>query len=168
MLRRILLLSVVALVCLQVPAAAQNKPDQGSAAITGVWKLTEMVAEGAQAERFANPSGLYVFTRGYYSIIRVNAANKRQALKEPADPNKITDAEKIAAFDHWNPVTAQSGTYTVKGSTISFRPLVAKNQSVMDGPTSDVTFQLQNNTLSIAQKTADGKTTRTWKFTRLE
>src|SRR5437763_16688454 len=91
--------------------------------IEGVWKGISMVPTGANAS--TNPDrqpGILIFTKNYYSIVSQDAAVPLPARKDVApakDPNHLTDAEKVARFDLWAPVVAQSGTYTVKGSTLT-------------------------------------------------
>jgi hypothetical protein len=82
----------------------------------------------------------------------------------------LTDADKIALYDHWSPFTANSGTYTITGNTLMTKALVAKNQGVMDGAPQAREFKIEGGTLWLIAKPAAGQTgaeTRT-KLTRLE
>ena len=42
------------------------------------------------------------------------------------DPEKLTDAEKLARYDEWAPYAASAGTYEVKGDTLITHNVVAK------------------------------------------
>ena len=145
-------------------ASAQSAPS-----LQGAWRVTEIVVTGANAATTSSPQpGLYVFSRQHYSIVAVNGTTTRQAAA-PKDPAKLTDAEKVAQYEVWNPFTANSGTYQVSGSTLTTRPLVAKNPGVM-GATQTREFKIDGNTLTLIQKSAAGQPsseTRT-KLTRLE
>jgi len=80
-----------------------------------------------------------------------------------------TDAQKIAAFE---PFSANSGTYEIKGTILTTHPMVAKNPTVMK-PGAFVTydFKIQGNTLLLTPKesnTVPGSNPPTFKLIRLE
>ena len=108
---------------------------QTKSPVEGVWKVAEVVPASSNTTEkptpITNPQpGLLVFTKGYYSILVVTGQNPRAAV-EAKDRQNLTDAEKIALYEQWRAFTANSGTYEVKGSTITRRAIVAKNVSVM-------------------------------------
>lgn len=146
--------------------AQTSKP----ASIQGAWRVAEVVVTGANASTNSKPfPGLYVFTNRHYSIIFINGSQPRPAftIKDPAKP---TDAEKIAAYAQWNPFTANSGTYEIKSNTLTTRPIVAKNETVMAGPAQTREFKLEGNTLWLTTRSAAGQPaseTRT-RLTRVE
>ena len=146
-------------------ASAQSTPS-----LMGAWRVTEVVVTGANAATNSSPQpGLYVSTRQHYSVMTVGGTVARKSPGAPKDPARLTDAEKIAQFEVWNPFTANSGTYLVTGSTLTLRPLVAKNPGIMGG-TQTREFKIDGNTLTLIQKSAAGQPaseTRT-KLTRLE
>lgn len=146
-------------------ASAQSAPS-----LQGAWRVTEIVVTGANAATNTSPQpSLYVFTRQHYSILSVGGTTARKSAAAPKDPAKLTDAEKVAQYELWNPFTANSGTYQVSGSTLTTRPLVAKNPGVMGG-TQTREFKIDGSTLTLIQKSAAGQPsseTRT-KLTRLE
>lgn len=140
--------------------------------IEGAWKVAERVVTGANASTNTNPlPSLYIFGKRHYTQLIVNGTQPRAAVAEYQDAANPTDAEKLARFAHWNPFTANGGTYEITGSTLTRRPLVAKNESVMAGSPTTVEFRLDgNSTLWIISKSAAGQPvseTRT-KLTRLE
>jgi hypothetical protein len=101
--------------------------------LEGVWKVAEVrISSKDSTTTVSTPQpGLIIFTKGYYSILTVRAAKPRTPLEPVKDPQNLTDAEKIALFDSWRPVVANSGTYEIKSSTISRHPIVAKSVDVM-------------------------------------
>lgn len=167
MIFRALLLSLVVL----VPSAVSAQATAASP-IDGVWKIAEVVTTGANAATNANPQqSLIIFARGHYSWININGSTLRTQSLAPKDPAKLTDAEKLARYEEWSPLTAQSGTFETKGSTLTRRALVAKNVGAMNPKNSNVQeFKLEGNTLWLTSRSAAGQPaseTRT-KFTRVQ
>lgn len=139
--------------------------------LQGVWRVSEIVVTGANVSTNTSPQpGLYVFTKQHYSIVTVNGTAARKDVSPAKDPAKLTDAEKIARYDMWGPFTANSGTYEVKGTTLTTRPLAAKNVNAMTGTGQAREFKIDGKTLTLVQKSAAGQPvseTRT-KLTRVE
>ncbi|HQZ18672.1 MAG TPA: lipocalin-like domain-containing protein [Vicinamibacteria bacterium] len=164
MLKRIKPVSVVAVglsLMLVGSGFAQTNPLQG------VWKVTEVTTTGPNASKRAAQPGFYIFTGKHYSIVTVNSDQPRPDL--PQDTNTATVAQLQAS---WGPFTAQSGTYEVKGSEVTFHALAAKNPSAMKaGNFSTSSFKIEGNTLTLVNKAnqagpAANPTTR--KATRVE
>ena len=155
---------VIAVSC--VTASSAQTP--GKSPIEGVWKVAEVQVTGGQGSNPAPQPGLYIFTRGYYSVMAVNGDKPRSTVDFQAQVT--TDKDKIARYEHWSPFTANSGTYPVKGTTLTTRPMVAKNESVMKGPAQTREFKIEGTTLWLIQKggpAGANSETRT-KLTRLE
>ena len=154
----ILLVSGPILGCAQgetaTPAAAP-----AASSVRGVWKISNIVATGANAATNSSPQpGLVIFTEGHYSYVSVNGSAPRPDVALATDPAKLTDAEKLARFEQWNPFTAQSGTYQIDGTTLTRRPLVAKNTAVMTtNPPIVSAFTLNGDTLVLVTKSAAGQ-----------
>jgi hypothetical protein len=92
---------------------------------------------------------------GHYSYISIGGTTPRETLPAAADPEQLTDAEKIARYEHWGPVTANAGTYEVQGTTIVRHPSVAKNQAYMTPETSvSQEFELAGDTLWLISRSA--------------
>ena len=130
--------------------------------LDGVWKVTKYVATGADPSTVANPqASLIIFSRGYYSYISVGGDGPRTASPAAKDPTKLSDAEKLARYDEWNRVTANAGTYELKGNTISRHAVVAKNVAAMTpaGQTNQE-FTLSGNSLVLISKSAPGQPVR--------
>jgi len=126
---------------------------------------------GANAATNKSPQpSLYLFTGQHYSIMTVNGTAPRKDFGAPKDPSKLTDAEKIARYEAWDAFTANSGTYQVSGSSLTTRPLVAKNPGVMTGPAAMREFRIEGKTLTLIQKSAAGQpvSETTTRLTRVE
>lgn len=151
-----------------VVAATALPVAQTAPSLQGAWRVTEIVVTGANAATNTSPQpGLYVFTGQHYSIITVNTA--RTDFGNAADAAKLTDAEKMARYEAWNAFTANAGTYQISGSTLTTRPMVAKNPGVM-GTSATREFKIDGRTLTLIQTSAAGQpaSQTTIKLTRLE
>lgn len=145
----------LALVTWTAPLVAQ--PAAGS--LKGAWRVVAVTGADGKTDSAPQP-GLYIFTDRHYSIQRVTAP--RVAL--PAQ--NATDKELAAAF---GPYTANSGTYELKGATLTTRPMVAKNPNVMTGtapPPSELRFESPAVVYITSTNPAGGKTVT--KLQRLE
>jgi len=91
---------------------------------------------------------LLIFTNGYYSLLQVLGTQPRPELKPPAG-SMPTDAEKIAYYEEWRRLLANSGTYEISGTTINFRRIVGKTEGVR--PLTVREFKLEGDTLSLTQ-----------------
>ena len=152
MVRRIVLLVIV------VVAATQFVSAQATPSIQGAWRVTGIVVTGDGAQTYKTPQpGLMIFAKQHYSIVMLFADAPRKDGSSGANPNKLTDAEKVTWFDPWDALTANSGTYQIKGNTLTTRPLVAKNPSVMTGPAQTREFKIDGNTLTLVAKSAAGQ-----------
>jgi hypothetical protein len=166
---------------LDQPRAAGVKPHP----IEGVWKQTSVVDTAVNASKPNTPQpNMYIYTNGYYSILTQDGGAvptpTRPVLAPPKDPNNLTDAEKLARYEHWSPGVAQAGRYEVKGSTLFQYALIAKSQSAdiiersktgtlgTAPPNSELVFSNGNNTMVRIVKSADGKSETRRTYTRLE
>jgi hypothetical protein len=164
--RRTIVIAGLAVVSAWALVSAQQAPS-----LQGAWRVAEIVTTGANAATNRSPQpGLYIFTGRHYSIMTVNGTEARKNFEAARDPAKLTDAEKLARYDVWNPFTANAGTYTVKGNMLTTRPMVAKNPGVMSGNEQTREFRIEGNTLTLIQRAAAGQppSETTTRLTRLE
>jgi hypothetical protein len=143
------------LVLSPIIAFAQTK----APSIEGVWQITSVVTTGAGAVNIpkAQP-GLVTFAKSRYSWVSVNTPAPRAKVAPVRDPNKLTDAEKIARFDQWGPFTGNAGTYQISGTTITRRPTVAKNEAVMTtDPPLVAQFRIEGTRLTMVAKSPTGQ-----------
>jgi hypothetical protein len=168
------LLIAVAVVGVVAAAASvgfsQGKP-AATPSIEGAWKITSTVTTGANAStnKSWQPS-IYIYTKEHYSHLFQTQAAERPPLAAPKDANKLTDAEKLARYEAWLPVTAQSGTYEIKGTTLIQHTLVSKAPAAATGYGDNIR-ELRfegNNTMVQMAKSADGKSETRRTFMRLE
>jgi hypothetical protein len=140
--------------------------------LEGVWKISEVIIpENGTTTTVSHPQpGLIIFTKGYYSILAVQGVQPRVGVEPPKDPENLTDSEKIARFAQWSPFTAQSGTYEIKGSTLIWHPIVAKNVNVMNRETPVIhEFKLESTSTFWLNPTPDRSATEPrFKLARLE
>jgi hypothetical protein len=163
-------LSIVFCVLSASAAFAQTKTP-----VEGVWKVAEVVTPGSNpTEKGTTNSspqpGLIIFTRGYYSQVLVPGNEARASVEAAKDPQNLSDAEKMARYVQWNQFVANSGTYEIKGSTITRRPIVAKNVAVMTSGTPNIQeFKLEGpNTLWLIPTGDQAATQPRLKLTRVE
>jgi hypothetical protein len=149
---------------------SQSKPSAAQS-IEGAWKITSHVTTGANA--FTNTSwqpSIYIYTKKHYSHFFQTQAAPRPPVAAPKDANKLTDAEKLMRYEAWLPVTAQSGTYEIKGTTLIQHTLASKAPAPATGYADNIRelkFEGVNTMVQIA-KSADGKSETRRTFTRLE
>ena len=142
--------------------------------VEGVWKIAERIVPGTHplakgvTITNTNPPSLIIFTRSYYSQVYLGSAESRALVARAKDPQNLTDAEKIVRFEQWKPLFANAGTYEIKGSTLSIRPIVAKNANQMNGSHA-VEFKLETpNTLWLIPIADESATEPRIKLTRVE
>ena len=151
--------------------------------IEGVWRGTSTASTGATPS--SNPNrqpNIFIYSRGYYTIVRQDGGlpvPPRLVLAAPKDAANLTNAEKLARYEHWQNVAMNAGRYEVKGTTLYQYDLVAMNQSAeivarnktgnlgTVNPNSELRFE-GNNTMIQISKSADGKTESRRTYTRLE
>ena len=153
MLRRALATMIVL-----VPVLAFTQARPAAPSLEGVWRVTSIVTTGANALTNNNPqASMYIFTRGgHYSALWIS--NPRSKFEAAKDPNKLTDAEKLARYEQWNGIGANAGTYQVNGTTLTRRPTIAKNETVMTtDPPQVFQFKIEGTTLTWVQKSAAGQ-----------
>jgi hypothetical protein len=163
---------VAAILGIAAPTLALAQGGALATPLDGVWKIAEIATTGANAATNATPQpSLIIFARGHYSYVSVNGTQARPTFSPAQDPSKLTDAEKLARFEQWSPFTAQAGTYEVTGTTLTRRPLVAKNVTAMAADVANrQEFKLEGRTLWLITKSAAGQPaseTRT-KLTRVQ
>lgn len=151
--------TLAAVLLLSIPATGLAQGGAAASPIDGVWKVAEVLTTGANASTNSSPQpSLVIFTRGHYSYISLNGASPRPAVPPAKDPAKLTDAEKLARYEDWSPLTANAGTFEIKGTTLTRHLMVAKNSGLMRNPTPSVSeFKLEGNTLWLTSKSAAGQ-----------
>ena len=111
---------------------------------------------------------MFLFTKKHYSVVSVGGTAPRTDPGAPVDPAKLTDAEKLARYEVWDVFSANAGTYQVSGNTVTLNAIVAKNLAVMARPGTPRDFKMEGNTMTLIQKSADGKRETRTILTRAE
>ena len=149
---------------------SQAKPS-ATPSIEGAWKRTSVVVTGANPSNTPQQPNIYIYGKKYYAHVIEN--EPRKPLPPPKDPNKLTDAEKIAAYEAWAPLNTHAGTYEIKGTTIIHHQIVSKAPTPAAGRPPEggpllTDARIQANTIVRTVKSADGKSVTTTTYTRLE
>ena len=153
--------------------------------IDGVWKGASVVRTGANPA--TNPTRLpsiFIYKNGYYTFITQDGGlpprPARPVLAPARDPANLTEAEKLASYEHWAQVGTSAGRYEVKGTTLYQYALMGINEDADMGvriktgnlgtvpPNSELVFSNGNNTMVQTAKSADGKSETRRTYTRLE
>jgi hypothetical protein len=139
-----------------LPAAASAQ------SIEGVWKISEVVIGGGpdQGRHTADvqPS-LIIYTNSHYSTMIVRTWEPRPMLS-----NNPTNEERGRVF---SPFTANSGTYVVRGKTITKTPLVAKNPAVMTDFTIINEIEWDGDTFWLISDARDGNWQNRTRYERI-
>ena len=144
---------VVGILALGLSALGQSKPS-----IQGVWRVTERTTTGPTGATNKSPQpGLWIFTAKHYSTVSDNSLTPRPAGEIVAPTPKLTDAQMIAAYQQWAPVTANAGSYEVTGTTLNLRPVVAKASGLQMNKTG-LSYQFQIDGTSLVLTSVIGPT----------
>jgi hypothetical protein len=133
--------------------------------LEGVWRVTRVVQAGV-TDTHPQP-GLLIFSRGYYSATRVNGNEPRKQSAAPKDPNKLTNAEKLARYEEWAPYAASAGTYEVKGNTIINHNIVAKMVRGMTLTEEAIILKFDGNSFVAGPKPGNPNSDRQTTYTRV-
>ena len=141
------------LVTMGLPGAVSAQEEQEPAnPLQGVWSMMAMTPDdGAMIE--PSQPGLFIFTEGYYSAVYSLGADPRPLSAAAFDP---TSEEMIAQHET---IIVNTGTYETDGSTITFRPIVAKSPEFIGGH-SKMDFQIDGGVLTLTVQSvlsADGE-----------
>jgi len=132
--------------------------------LEGVWKLIEVDLPGPDGftSTKVQPSVL-IITRQYMTFMGVMGEDPRPEL-----PENPTDAQIVAA---WNPLRAVTGSYEVKGNTITSNPIVGKRPNWGPDDTMIYEYEFEGDDLSVRLiSSLDGpiENPLSFKYTRVE
>lgn len=131
--------------CGQAPAPAAAPPTNP---LHGAWSVVSLTESGAAAIDPAQP-GLFVFTERHYSSVYSLGSEPRPMAATPFVP---TADEKTAQYDT---IIVNSGTYDVDGSSITFRPMVARSPEFIGGQ-AVMDFEIDGDTLTLTTRSLTG------------
>ncbi len=149
--------AAIALVTLVTIASCGQAPAPAEPAnpLDGVWSMSAMTPGAGGATIDPSQPGLFIFTEGHYSAVYSLGAEPRPLAAAGFNP---TSEEKVAQYDT---IIVNTGSYEVSGSTITFRPMVAKSPEFVGGQ-STMDFQIDGDVLTLTQQSvvaADGVST---------
>ncbi len=149
---------VASFVAVAVTFAFGNSSFAQSPTIRGAWKVVAFT--GADGKTNASPEpGYYIFTDRHYSV---------QVVRQPRSPmpEKPSDKDQAAAF---GPYTANTGTYELKGTTLTRKVLAAKNPAGMSATAKPIVEEVRFEGASTVYITGTGQAGKsTTKLQRVE
>jgi hypothetical protein len=149
---RTLLSSVVLLGMLVSVSCTREAPSESSASanpLQGVWSLAVSDAgDGSPANDPSQP-GLYIFADGYYSAVYAPGAELRMRSATTFQPT----AEEMVA-QHQS-IIVNTGTYEIDGSTVTFRPIIAKSPGFVGGQARSE-FRVEGDMLTLVSSSIVG------------
>ncbi len=138
------LILIVLVVATSCGPASDTEPPIPSPAnpLQGVWSVTAIdPGDGSDAIDPSQP-GLYIFAEGHYSAVYAPGAEPRVLSATPFVPTP----EEMAA--QHRSIIVNTGTYEISGSTITFRPIIAKSPEFVGGHATSE-FQISGDVLTL-------------------
>jgi hypothetical protein len=152
----------------QSSSAAVGVRAESRSLLEGVWKVLEVSSRVPGAEwTVATPPYLsvYIFTPKHYSYMFAPGVGPQRLFA--GDPNRPSDAEKVAAYDS---IVASSGTYLLNGTTLIMTASLHKNPNEMTGESLTYSVEIESSRLRMTVANppfAPGRERRTL-LTRIE
>ena len=138
-----LLALIVVAACGQSPPA---DPPATASPLEGVWSMT--ASDPGDGSPLIDPSqaGLYIFAEGYYSGVYAPGPDPRVPSETMFQP---TPDEMLVQYET---IIVNTGTYEISGSTVTFRPIIAKSPGFVGGQAT-AEFQVEGETLTLTFQT---------------
>ena len=133
--------------------------------VEGTWQMTEY-SESSSDTSFTIVSpqpGLFIFTKGYYSIIYVSGNEPRPSLPDDYTRSTLTDEQIRSSFMGF---FANSGKYELDGAKLTVFPIVALEPNYMSNTLSEYEFKIEGETMELKRTSATF--VRQYKLSRLE
>jgi len=141
----------VATSCGQAPETEPATPTSTNP-LQGVWSVTAIDPGDGSAVIDPSQPGLYIFARGYYSAVFAREAKARVPAATAFSP---TPEEMVAQYES---IIVNTGTYEISGSTVTFRPIIAKSPGFVGGQSTSE-FETSGDVLTLRETStvaADG------------
>ena len=139
-----------ALTGLVFTVACQQTGSSGAASpaneLAGVWSLAAVDPGGGSPLIQPSQPGLYIFADRYYSAVFAPGADPRIKSAISFQP---TTEEMVAQYET---IIVNAGTYEITGSTVTFRPVIAKSPGFLGGYQVS-TFRVEGDTLVLTHDT---------------
>ncbi len=140
----------LALMVLAVTASCGQVPDPEPAAtpapvnpLQGVWSVTAIDPGDGSAAIDPSQPGLYIFAEGHYSAVFAPGGEPRVNSATAFVP---TSEEMLAQYQS---IIVNTGTYEISGSTVTFRPIIAKSPEFVGGQETSE-FQTSGDLLTLS------------------
>lgn len=142
-LTRLSLLGLLASVAC-APASTSDPPNE----LHGVWSMT--ASDPGDGSSVIDPSqpGLYIFADGYYSAVYAPGPDLRIASEVAFQP---TPDEMVQQYQS---IIVNTGTYSLSGSIVTFRPIIAKSPAFVGGQATSE-FQVNGDVLTLTGLTVE-------------
>ena len=127
--------------CQQPPSAELDSPANE---LVGVWSLTAVDPGNGLPVIEPSQPGLYIFADGYYSAVFAPGSDPRIKSEVSFQP---TPDEMVAQYAT---IIVNTGTYEISGSTVTFRPIIAKSPGFVGGHQMS-TFRVEGDILILTQ-----------------
>ncbi len=118
--------------------------------VEGVWTLAEHASETSSP---SEPLGLMILSDGYYSRVFVRTNEPRQLLGDAPTPEQ--------QIESWTPFIANSGRYSLMGSTLTFQITVAKVVAAM-GTEATAQVEFEGDSLWLTGMLEGEETRQRW------
>ena len=154
--RRVLIVVIVLLIAGHVAGVATTQQSSNAAVgvrtqsrspLEGVWRVLEVSSRvpGADWTVVTPPHlSVYIFTPKHYSYMFAPGVGPRPRFAR--DPNRPSDAEKVAAYDS---IVASSGTYILEGTSLIMIATLHKNPHEMTGEPLRYSVEIEDNRLRL-------------------
>ncbi len=128
---------------LVVTACGDQAAQEAAAAnpLLGAWSMTAIADNDGTMIEPSQP-GVFIFTEDHYSAVYSLGADPRPPSATAFAP---TSDEMVAQYQT---IIVNTGTYDVSGSTITYRPMVAKSPEFVGGH-STMDYAIDGNTLTL-------------------
>ena len=136
----------LALMVVALTASYSQAQDTESAAtnpLHGVWLVTAFHPGDGSAAIDPSQPGLYIFAQGHYSAVFAPGREPRVAAATTFSP---TPEEMVAQHES---IIVNTGTYEISGSTVTFRPIIAKSPGFVGGYQT-AEFQTSGDVLTLS------------------
>ena len=146
------LIAWVSLVLAAFLTVIRRTPSTPALPIASTWPIATNRTSAASPVTDPSQPGLYICVEGYYSAVYAPGAEPRVPSEIPFQP---TPEEMVAQHES---IIVNTGTYEISGSTVTFRPIIAKSPGFVGGHSTSE-FRIDGDTLTLTVQTvvaADG------------
>ena len=121
---------------------SDSPPSTPANPLQGAWSVTAIEpGDGSPVIDPAQP-GLYIFAQDHYSAVWTPGAEPRASSAAAFAP---TQEERLAQYGTF---IVNAGTYEISGSTVTFRPMIARSPEFVGGNTG-ASFQIEGDVLTL-------------------